>query len=91
VPFSLRLDPDTEAMIRRLTARTGRSKSDVVREAVARYGAEAESDDPGPRSTYERLKPYIGSVNTGGANFSEGTHEKFRAVLRRKHGARRSR
>ncbi|MSO82486.1 MAG: CopG family transcriptional regulator [Acidobacteria bacterium] len=35
MPFSLRLDPDTEAKIRKLTAATGRSKSEVVREAVA--------------------------------------------------------
>ena len=37
MPFSLRLDRDTEAIIRRLSAATGRSKSAVVREAVALY------------------------------------------------------
>jgi hypothetical protein len=40
MPFSLRLDPDTEAKIRRLAVSSGRSKSQVVREAVARYAAD---------------------------------------------------
>ena len=37
MPFSLRLDPETEAKIRKLTLATGRTKSQVVREAVAQY------------------------------------------------------
>ena len=90
MPFSLRLDPDTEARIRRLSASTGRSKSDVVREAVAHYAADHASPKAG-QSAYDRLKPYIGSVNSGGANLSTNTHAKFRELLLRKHRARHPR
>lgn len=91
MPFSLRLDPETEARIRRLTARTGRSKSQVVREAVAHYAAETEGAEAPAETAYDRLKPYIGVVNTRGADYSQNTHEKYREVLRRKHRARRAR
>ena len=90
MPFSLRLDPATDARIRRLSASTGRSRSDVVREAVAHYAADHESPQDG-QSAYDRLKPYIGSVTSGGANLSTNTHAKFRERLLRKHRARRPR
>ena len=91
MPFSIRLDPETEAKIRRLTATTGRSKSDVVREAVARFAANDGGDASAAGSAFERLKPFIGVVGTGGANLSTNTHAKYRAALERKHRARRSR
>jgi len=91
MPFSIRLDPATEAKIRRLTAVTGRSKSDVVREAVARYAPDDGPDASGAGSAFERLKPFIGIVRTGGANLSKDTHAKYRAALQRKHRAGRSR
>ena len=50
MPFSLRLDPDTEAKIRRLSAAMGRSKSEVVREAVARFAPGCESAPEGDES-----------------------------------------
>jgi predicted DNA-binding protein len=85
MPFSLRLDPDTEALIRQLSVDTGRSRSAVVREAVAQYFASRESDARAATSAYDRLKPFVGVVNTGGANLSTGTHEKYREQLLRKH------
>jgi predicted DNA-binding protein len=91
MPFSLRLDADTEAKIRRLAAATRRSKSEVVREAVAHYAPEAETEAARGQSAFDRLKPFIGSVTTGGANLSKDTHAKYRKLLRRKHGGRRPR
>ena len=91
MPFSLRLDPDTEARIRRLSADTGRSRSAVVREAVAQYSAMREADARRPDSAYERLKPFIGVVSTGGRNLSTDTHAKYRALLQHKHRAKRPR
>ena len=90
MPFSLRLDPETEAKIRSLTAATGRSKSEVVREAVAQYAPDREEAVPGA-SAFDRLKPFIGVIATGGANYSTETHTKYRELLRRTHRARRSR
>ena len=91
MPFSLRLDPDTEAKIRHLSAVLGRSKSEVVREAVARYAPDHESAPVPGASAFDRLKPYAGIVHTDGANFSRNTHAKYRALLRRKHRGRRAR
>jgi Arc/MetJ-type ribon-helix-helix transcriptional regulator len=91
MPFSLRLDSKTEAMIRRLAAASGRSRSDVVREAVARYSAEADASPASGESAWDRVKVYAGVVSTGGANYSTDTHAKYRDQLRRKHRARRTR
>ena len=91
MPFSLRLDPDTEAIIRRLSAATGRSKSAVVREAVAQYAPDIGQASAGGPSAYDRFKPFIGTVSTGGAHRSQQTHAKYRELLRRKRRARRSR
>lgn len=90
MPFSFRLDPETEARIRRLASKTGQSRSSVVREAVARYAVEEESA-PKEQTAYDRLKPYIGKISTGGRNYSQNTHAKYRALLKQKFGARRPR
>jgi hypothetical protein len=90
MPFSLRLDPDTEATIRKLAAATGRSRSAVIREAVARYAAEGDAG-AADRAPFERLEPFVGVVRTGGADYSVDTHAKYRVLLGRKRRARRPR
>jgi hypothetical protein len=42
-------------------------------------------------SAFSRLKPFIGTISTGGANYSKDTHRKYRDVIRQKHRARRAR
>jgi predicted DNA-binding protein len=91
MPFSLRLDPDTEARIRRLSVKMGQSRSAVVREAVTHYSTGQESAAAARESAFDRLKPFAGIVATGGANFSTDTHAKYRALLSRKHRAKRPR
>ena len=91
MPFSLRLDPNTEAKIRKLTTATGRSKAQVVREAVAQYASDRDTAPTPGDSAFDRLKPFIGVISTGGANYSTKTHAKYRELLRRKHRARRPR
>ena len=91
MPFSLRLDPETEAKIRRLAADTARSKSQVVREAIEQYEAYGPPSSAGRPSTADRLKPFIGTISTGGAHYSKDTHRKYRDAIRRKHRARRAR
>ena len=90
MPFSVRLDPNTESRIRQLSMLTGRSKSQVVREAVAQYTPDSGAR-PQAESTFDRLKSYIGVIRTGGRNYSTGTHRKYRALLQKKHRARRPR
>jgi predicted DNA-binding protein len=91
MPFSLRLDPATEARIRRLAAAQGRSRSDVVREAVAEYGTAREALPIQAESALDLLKPFVGIARTGGANLSTDTHAKYRALVQRKQRARRPR
>ena len=91
MPFSLRLDPETEAKIRRLSATTARSKSQVVREAIAQYEAYGHPSTGAQASAFDRLKPFIGTISTGGANYSKDTHRKYRDVIKQKHRARRAR
>ena len=88
--MSLRLDAETEAQILRLAKSTGRSKSAIVRDALADYAA-AHIKEVQHRSAFDRLRPYIGVFSSGGANYSTDTHEKYRAALIEKHRGRRSR
>ena len=81
MPFSVRLDPETEAKIRHLVRVTGRSKSDVIREAVAHYEPGVD-DRSGSASAFDRVRPFLGVVATGGAQYSTDTHAKYRARLR---------
>lgn len=91
MPFSLRLDPETEARIRRLANATGKSRSAVVREAMAQYMVDGEAPSPDAVSTLDRLGAYAGVVGTGGANLSSDTHQKYKASLERERRGRRSR
>lgn len=90
MPFSLRLDPETEAVLRRLAKEQGRSKSAVVREAVEHYGNRETPADDQARTALDVVQPFVGVVATGG-HLSEDTHAKYRASLRRKVNARGSR
>jgi hypothetical protein len=89
--ISFRLDPETEAKIRRLVKQTGRSKSALVREAMAQYVPDAGSTErPADRTALDRLMPFVGVVSTG-AQGSTDTHRKYRTALARRHRGRRSR
>jgi hypothetical protein len=89
MPFSLRLDPETEALLRRLAKAQGRSKSAVVREAVEHYGERAKPAGDESRTALDIVRPFVGVVATG-SQASEDTHTKYRTLLRRKANARRS-
>lgn len=45
IAFTLRLDPQLEHQLARVAERTGRSRSEIVREALRRQLALAEFDD----------------------------------------------
>jgi predicted DNA-binding protein len=89
--FSLRLDPETEKMIRRYADATGRTKGAVVREALELFIAAETQQVKFGRTTLDRLRPYLGSISSGGAQLSTDSHEKYRDALTRKSRARRSR
>jgi len=88
--FSFRLDPETEAQIRRLAKSTGRSKSAVVREAMAQYVAGGSGTVSTDRTALDRLRTFVGVVSTD-TQASTDTHRKYRAALDKKHRGRRPR
>jgi predicted DNA-binding protein len=88
--FSFRLDPVTEASIRRLAKATGRSKSAVVRDAMAQYAAGEIREGKFLMTAFDRLKPFIG-VTASQTQGSTDTHAKFKAALARKLRDRRPR
>ena len=89
MPFSFRLDPETEARIRRLAKTTGRSRSAVVRDAMAQYVAATVAEAKFDRTVLDRVRPFVGVISTG-QELSTDTHLKYRRALERKHRGRRS-
>jgi predicted DNA-binding protein len=88
--FSLRLDAETEAKIRRYAEATGKSKAAVVRKAMELYMAAEVQETKLAPSALDRLRPYVGIISTN-RQFSTNTHEKFRAIVAEKLRARRTR
>lgn len=81
MPTSVRLDPKTEGLVDRLARKTRRTKSQVIRDAIARL---AETDERAKRAKtpYEGMKHLIGIARGGPPNLSERTGDKFRQLLR---------
>jgi hypothetical protein len=86
MPTSVRLDAETQTRIRRLARAAGKSRSWVVREAVAAY-----QPDPAPPKPAEALAPFIGTGNTERRDLSERTGERFAELIQADARARRSR
>ena len=59
--LTVRLDPRTRQRLARLARATGRSQSDIVRDALRHYAFPAE----GERTLYDRFADVIGTVNLG--------------------------
>ena len=79
MPTSVRLDAKTEGLVRGLARKTGRSKSQVIRDAIAQLARSAEARPA--QTPYEAMKHLIGSIRGGPPNLSERTGEKFRQLL----------
>ena len=89
--FSLRLDPETEAAIARLARQGKRTKSAVVREAIAVYQRTHATAAAKSQTVFDAMAPFIGIADSGGSRRSENTGEAFRALVAEKARARRSR
>lgn len=83
---TVRLDVKSEVALKRLSMRRGQTRSEVIRDAIARL---AEEEDP-QTSAYERLQPFIGVVDGGDPRLSENTGKRLRELLENKQRARRS-
>lgn len=87
--LTVRLGPKTERALNALAKRKRLSRSDVVREALVRYGS-AEGVDS-ETDVYEAWLDVIGVVNLGVRDPARTTGDQFTAILRKQSRARRPR
>lgn len=90
MPLSVRLDSKTEALVSRLARQRRQTKSEVVRDAIGVLASQNDRQMTKKRP-YDLIKHLIGCANSGGANLSENTGEKFTKMLQEDVRARRSR
>jgi predicted transcriptional regulator len=83
---TVRLDTTTESTLKRLAARRGQTKSDVIRDAIARLAGDEESEP----SAFERLRAYAGIADSGDRQLSTDTGRRLRDLLEERRRARRS-
>jgi hypothetical protein len=86
--MSPRLDAQTVSAIDRIRARTGKSKSDIVREAIADFVAKVDEQLKSQRP-YDQIADLIGSIDSGGMQLSTRTGERFTKMLLEERDARR--
>jgi Arc/MetJ-type ribon-helix-helix transcriptional regulator len=80
MPTTVRLDAGTLRLMHRLVRRTGRTKSEIIRDAIRRLG-EGEEAAAAPKTAYDAMEHAIGCWDSGGARLSEQTGRRFRALL----------
>lgn len=87
--LTVRLDPREERALRALAKRKGLSRSDLVREALARYG-EADDERGAAGGPFAAWADVVGVVALGARDPKRTTGEQFAAAVG-KVRARRSR
>lgn len=85
--LSIRLDAQTVSDIDRIIARTGKKKSEIVREAIADYVAKAEEQTKNMRP-YDLAADLIGSIDSGGMQLSTDGGRKVAQMLQEEWDAR---
>ena len=87
--LNVRIDPQTAAFLERVARERGLSKSEVVRQALAKL---REKSVRAPKRTpYELMAHLIGSGDSGGMNLSDRTGERFARMLQENKNANRTR
>ena len=90
MPLTVRLSPKTERALNALAKRRRMSRSDVVREALTRYEAEAAAEKLSGRP-YDAWLDVIGVVSLGVRDPARTTGEQFTAIVRQGARTRRAR
>lgn len=83
---SVRLDPATERSLKKMSKVTGRTKSDLIRQAVQGLTAQVDRQLKGGPTAYDRLLDMIGVVDLGSGSRAARSEE----LLRKRFAARRS-
>ncbi len=84
MPTSVRLDPETEALLKRLARSSGRTKSEVIREALHRMSDEARGAAEAG-SLYHAISDLVGIAEGGPKDLARHHKKRYREKLRRKH------
>lgn len=83
MPTSVRLDAETESLLRRLTRTSGRTKSEIIREALQRMaGGAGEAADA--ESLYHAIEDLVGIAEDGPEDLAGKHKTQFRDKLRRR-------
>ena len=77
---TVRLDAETEQLIRRLRRRRATTNSEVIREAIRQLASRELRVEESSRP-YDAVKRLIGSVDSGGLHLSKGTGRQLAALL----------
>jgi predicted DNA-binding protein len=78
--LTVRLDDETRRKLSRLARATGKTRSDIVREAIRQYlPAEADS-----RTVHDRFADIIGTAHLGGGDRARRSEEILREMFARK-------
>ena len=80
MPTSVRLDPETEALLRKLARTSGRTKSEVIREALHRMFAETRESG----SLYHAIEDLVGIADVGPGDLARHHKQRFREKLDRR-------
>lgn len=83
MPTSVRLDPETEALLQRLARARGRTKSEIIRDALHRMAA-SRSEVAEPASLYHAIEDLIGIADDGPEDLAERHKQRFRDKLHRR-------
>ena len=89
MPLTVRLDPKSRRMLDSLAKRSRMSRSDVVREAIARYALDEQRTDS--RRPYDTWVDAIGTVKLGVRDRARTTGEQLTDILEQRARARRAR
>ena len=77
--LSVRIDAETAAALDRMIAGTGMSKSELISDAIATYGARIGI--PRSERPYDKMAHLIGSIDSGGMQLSTDTGRKYSEAL----------
>ena len=91
MPLTVRLSPKSERALNALAKRQRQSRSDIVREALARYEATTADGDVGAPRPYDAWVDVIGVIACGARHRAPTTGEQLTDILRKKIRARRAR
>jgi len=80
MPLTVRVDVKTEQLLQRLARKRGRTKSEVIRDAIGVLAKEIEAQEA-TEHPYDKVRDLIGSVHGGPADLSMRTGVKFRRAM----------